>query len=91
MTSERSEFKIKSFLFHVTESSVFEADSAAAFDSVDYIFITEGSKTFDFSETFIKWVRIFHTNIESCIINNGIFSFTVEQDKEILLPLLYLY
>ena len=50
---------------------MFGADFAAAFDSVDYTFIIEILRKFGFSETFIKWVRIFHTNIESCIFNNG--------------------
>ena len=26
----------------------------------------------NFSPNFIKWIRLFYTNIESCIINNGI-------------------
>ena len=50
---------------------MFGADFAAAFDSVDYTFIIEVLRKFGFNETFIKWVRIFHTKIESCIINNG--------------------
>ena len=50
---------------------LFGADFAAAFDSVDHIFMFEVLKKYGFSEKFIKWVQILHTNIESSVTNNG--------------------
>ena len=50
---------------------LFGADFAAAFDSVDIIFMIEVLKKFGFCDNFIKWVKILHTNIESCVVNSG--------------------
>ena len=50
---------------------LFGADFTAAFDSVDHIFRFEVLKKFGFSDTFIKWIKILHNKIESCVVNNG--------------------
>ena len=43
-----------------------------AFDSLSWNFLFKVLEKFNFGQSFIKWVRIFYTNISSCIVNNGI-------------------
>ena len=50
---------------------IFGADYEAAFDSVDHKFLFASLKKFGFKESFITWIQLLHTNIESCIMNNG--------------------
>ena len=50
---------------------IFGKDYEAAFDSVDHKFLFASLKKFGFKESFIKWIQLLHTNIESCIMNNG--------------------
>lgn len=50
---------------------LFGADCAAAFDSIDHTFMFSVLKRFGFGDSLIQWVRILHTNIESCVMNNG--------------------
>ena len=50
---------------------------------------------FNFGESFIKWVRLFYTNISSCIMNNGVATalFQSEEglDRETLSRPIYLF
>ena len=46
-------------------------DFQKAFDTIEWPFIIETLKKFNFGNSFIKWVQLFYTNISSCIINNG--------------------
>ena len=47
-------------------------DFEEAFDSLSWNFLFKVYKKFNFGQSFIKWARIFYTNISSCIMNNGI-------------------
>ena len=47
-------------------------DFEKAFDSLSWSFLFKILEKFNFGQSFINWVRIFYTNISSCIINNGI-------------------
>ena len=47
-------------------------DFEKAFDSLSWNFLFKVLEKFNFGQSFIKWVRIFYTNISSCIMNNGI-------------------
>jgi hypothetical protein len=49
-------------------------DFKKAFDSVNWVFLKETLKKFNFGESFIRWVEIFYNNISSCVINNGVTS-----------------
>lgn len=49
-------------------------DFATAFDSVSLDFMFNVLKYFNFCENLIKWIRIFYTNIQSCVTVNGNFS-----------------
>ena len=47
-------------------------DFEKAFDSLCWIFLFKVLEKFNFGQSFIIWLRIFYTNISSCIMNNGI-------------------
>ena len=53
------------------QSILFAADFQAAFDSTDYTFMFEVLRKFNFHENFIKWIKLLHYNVESCVLNNG--------------------
>lgn len=46
-------------------------DFEKAFDSVDWTFLRLVLNKFNFGESIIAWIKMFYTNISSCIINNG--------------------
>ena len=49
-------------------------DFEKAFDKLNWKFLQKTLKSFGFGDSFNKWVKILYTDIESCIINNGITS-----------------
>ena len=46
-------------------------DFQKAFDSVEWNFLYESLKMFNFGEKFFRWVKTFYNNIQSCVRNNG--------------------
>lgn len=46
-------------------------DFEKAFDSLEWDFLFKTLDKMNFGVSFIKWVKLFYTNIESCIANNG--------------------
>jgi exonuclease III len=48
-----------------------QIDFEKAFDSIEWEFLIQALKRFNFGDSFIKWVNVIYTNISSCIINNG--------------------
>ena len=46
-------------------------DFATAFDSVSWDFMFKALTYFNFGDQLISWVKLFYTNIESCVIING--------------------
>ena len=68
--------RIISDVIHYCENNranqiLFAADFAPAFDSISHQFLYQVLEKFGFSENFIRWVKILHYNIESCVINKG--------------------
>ena len=49
-------------------------DFEKAFDTVSWKFITKALKIFNFGDSIIKWVNLFYSNANSCIIQNGFIS-----------------
>ncbi len=49
-------------------------DFEKAFDSLDWKFLFKTLEVMNFGDSFVKWVKIFYNNIESCVCNNGITS-----------------
>ncbi len=47
-------------------------DFEKAYDSVDHEYLFKVLKTFNFSEHFINCIKVFYTNISSCVMNNGL-------------------
>lgn len=50
---------------------LFAADFESAFDSLEHNFIFEMLSKLGFSASFINWIKLLHTNLESSIMNNG--------------------
>ena len=46
-------------------------DFATAFDSISWDFMFKALKYFNFGDQLISWIKLFYTNIESCVIING--------------------
>ena len=46
-------------------------DFNKAFDSIEWNFILNALRKFNFGPNIIKWVKIFYNNISSCVMNNG--------------------
>ena len=53
---------------------IFFADFEKAFDSLDHSFMFSCLENMNFGESLIQWVKLFYTDINSIIINNGFFS-----------------
>ena len=56
-------------------------DFQKAFDSLEWNFLLNCQEAFNFGPDFIRWVKTFYKNIQSCVINNGLMSeyFTLER------------
>ena len=56
-------------------------DFQKAFDSVEWEFLIESLKKFNFGRDFLQWVKTFYNSFQSCVINNGVSSnfFTLER------------
>ena len=50
---------------------LFAADIEKAFDSVEHNFIFTSLKKFGFGEDFIRWIKTFLNDSQSCVMNNG--------------------
>ena len=46
-------------------------DFEKAFDSISWSFLFKVLESFNFGESFKTWIKLFYTNISSCIMNNG--------------------
>ena len=49
-------------------------DFKKAFDTVEWHYLFDCLKAFNFGPDLINWVKTFYRNIESCVINNGLSS-----------------
>ena len=49
-------------------------DFQKAFDSIEWDFLFKSLEAFNFGSDFLRWVKLFYKNIQSCIMNNGMIS-----------------
>ena len=56
------------------EGILFGADIESAFDFLDHDFIFSVLEKSGFGESFIKWVKVLHSDIRSTVLNNGFAS-----------------
>ena len=49
-------------------------DFQKAFDSIEWDFLFKCIEAFNFGSDFLRWVKLFYNNIQSCIMNNGMTS-----------------
>ena len=66
------------FIFEVRNQDIpgliLSIDFEKAFDTISWKFIGKHLKYFNFGPSIIKWIKIFQTEAESCIIQNGCMS-----------------
>ena len=57
------------------------ADFEKAFDSLDHKFMIKTLSSFNFGESFLKWIHLFYNDVNTCVYNNGHMSsfFNVER------------
>ena len=46
-------------------------DFEKAFDSIGWFFIEKTLKYYNFATSLVAWVKVFYTDISSCVLNNG--------------------
>ena len=54
-----------------TNGILMMVDFEKAFDSLDWDFMIKALDKMNFGPSLIRWIKLFYTNIESCILNNG--------------------
>ena len=50
-------------------------DFEKAFDTIEWAFVEKTLHHFGFGSSFIKWINLFYSDIQSCVINNGFSAF----------------
>ena len=71
----RSIFDIMDFTLNENISGLMIfIDFHKAFHSLEWDYLYKCLEAFNFGEDFIRWVKTFYKNIESCTLNNGFFS-----------------
>ena len=67
--------RIQNLIAHCTNNGIngtlINVDFEKAFDSIEWKFIYKALTYFGFSEKFIKLIKMFYKDIETCITNNG--------------------
>ena len=56
-------------------------DFQKAFDSLEWNFLLNCLEACNFGPDFIKWVKTFYKNIQSCVVNNGLMSDYSTQER----------
>ena len=56
-------------------------DFEKVFDSIEWPFLFNCLKSFNFGNSFVSWIKTIYTNIKSCVGNNGYYSesFTISR------------
>ena len=68
-------FDMMSELSHLKKKGlILLLDFEKAFDSLEWSYITEVLKHYNFGEGFIRWFKTLYNKSSSCVINNGFFS-----------------
>ena len=91
-------FLIRDLLEYVDREEIplalLSLDQEKAFDHVDWGFLRRTLETFNFGPTFLPWITLFYTNIESPVVINGWTSSFFQPSRGVrqgcpLSPLLY--
>ena len=53
---------------------LFFSDFEKAFDSLDHAYMFKCLKHLNFGNSFTKWIKLFYTDVKSCVANNGYMS-----------------
>ena len=56
------------------EAILAQVDFEKAFDSIEWPFLFDTLKAFNFGDEIISWIKILYTDISSCVGNNGYYS-----------------
>jgi hypothetical protein len=71
------------------EVAIIFVDFTKAFDSLEWNFMLNTLKHFGFNESFINWVNTLHTDIQTCVMNNGWVSEILRIQEEFVKNVLY--
>ena len=63
--------------------AILALDYARAFDSISKEYIQASLRKFNFGPEFLRWIEVFNTDNQSCIINSGWLSAWFRQDRGI--------
>ena len=64
-------------------------DFKKAFDSIEWEYLSTVLDMFNFKEDFKRWVKLFYTDISSCVTSNGFASPFFNQDRGVRQGLLF--
>lgn len=56
------------------DAFIAQIDFEKAFDSIEWPFLLQVLKSYNFGDNFQKWTKILYTDISSCVGNNGTYS-----------------
>ena len=57
-------------------------DFEKAFDTIEWTFLWKTLEHFGFGSSLINWINLFHSDIQTCIINNGSSGGSLVQAEE---------
>ena len=46
-------------------------DFKKAFDSIEWVYLSKVLDVFNFKDSFKKWIKVFYTDVSSCMLNEG--------------------
>ena len=68
-------YDIMDYLIHTKKAGLLLLiDFEQAFDSLNFTYIREVLKRYNFGETYISWFNLIYNDVTSCVVNNGCMS-----------------
>ena len=75
-------YDIMDYLIHTKKAGLLLLiDFEHAFDSLNFMYIREVLKSYNFGETYISWFNLIYNDVTSCVVNNGCMSEFFKLDK----------
>ena len=75
-------YDIMDYLIHTKKAGLLLLiDFEQAFDSLNFMYIREVLKSYNFGETYISWLNLIYNDVTSCVVNNGCMSEFFKLDR----------